>query len=47
MNQNLVGSIYGKSSIKIAHFGPIEDFFLEIDQPETRIAYGGHVCLCK
>jgi len=19
-------------------------FFLEIDQPETRIAYGGHVC---
>ena len=22
-----------------------EDFFLEIDQPETRIAYGGHVLL--
>jgi hypothetical protein len=22
-----------------------EDFFLEIDQPETRIAYGSHVCL--
>ena len=21
-----------------------EDYFLEIDQPETRIAYGGHVC---
>ena len=21
-----------------------EDFFLEIDQPETRIANGGHVC---
>jgi len=20
------------------------DFFLEIDQPETRIVYGGHVC---
>jgi hypothetical protein len=23
MNQNLVGSIYGRSSIKIAHFVPI------------------------
>jgi hypothetical protein len=23
MNQNLVGSIYGRSSIKIAHFAPI------------------------
>jgi hypothetical protein len=20
------------------------EYFLEIDQPETRIAYGGHVC---
>jgi len=23
MNQNLVGSVYGRSSIKIAHFVPI------------------------
>jgi hypothetical protein len=34
MNRNLVGSIYGKSKEK----------FLEIDQSETRIACGGHVC---
>jgi hypothetical protein len=25
MNQNLVGSIYGRSSIKIAHFVPIRE----------------------
>jgi hypothetical protein len=32
MNWNLVGSIYGRSSRKIAH------------QSGTRIACGGHVC---
>jgi hypothetical protein len=41
MDQNLVGSIYGKSSVEIAQFVPI--FIREIDQPETRIAYGSHV----
>jgi hypothetical protein len=79
----LVGSIYGRSSIKIAHFVPIrkqtwplqailvseeliskkssplkpasrqlsvhlakqfQRRFLEINQPETRIAYSSHVC---
>jgi hypothetical protein len=63
MNRNFVGSIYGRSYIKIAHFVPIhlqtwppqavsvqlaKQFqgrrFLEIDQSETRIACGGHVC---
>jgi hypothetical protein len=71
MYRNLVGSIYGKSSVVIAHFIPIrlqtwppqailvsewpifehlglKQFqrrrFLEIDQSETRIACGGHVC---
>jgi hypothetical protein len=34
MNRNLVGSIYGMSSMKIAHF---------IGQSETRIACGSHV----
>jgi hypothetical protein len=41
MNRNLVGSIYGRSSVKFAHFVPIRGFrgedFLEIDQSETRI----------
>jgi hypothetical protein len=36
MNQNLVGSIYGRSSIKRRRFK-------KIGQSETRIAYGGHV----
>jgi hypothetical protein len=45
MNQNLVGSIYGRFSIKIDHFVPFQSRrFLEIDQSETRIACGGHVC---
>jgi hypothetical protein len=83
MNRNLVGSILGRSSIKIAHLVPIrqqtwppqailvsdwsiskylllcnclakfrfiwqsgfrEEDFLEINQSETRIAFGGHVC---
>jgi hypothetical protein len=53
MNQNLVGGIYRRSSLKIANFVPIlihlaKQFqrrrFLEINQPETRIAYGSHVC---
>jgi hypothetical protein len=35
MNQNLVGSIYGKSSVAIAHFSL---------QLETRIACGSHIC---
>jgi hypothetical protein len=39
INQNLVGSILGRSSIKIAHLVPIK-----IGQSETKIAYGGHVC---
>jgi hypothetical protein len=44
-NRNLVGSIYERSSIKIAHLAVsrVEDF-LEIDQSETRIACGVHVC---
>jgi hypothetical protein len=54
MNRNLVGSIYGRSSVTIAHFVPIRlqtwppqtiivsDW--EINQSETRIACGGHVC---
>jgi hypothetical protein len=36
----MVESIYGKSSVAIAH----RKIFLEIDQSETRIACGGHVC---
>jgi hypothetical protein len=46
MSQNFVGNIYGRSSTKIAHLA--KQFqrrrFLEIDQSETRIACGGHVC---
>jgi hypothetical protein len=41
MNQILVGSIYGGSSILAKQF---QRRFLEIDQPEKRIAYGNHVC---
>jgi hypothetical protein len=37
MNQNLVGSIRKRSSINC-------DDFLEINQSETRIAFGSHVC---
>jgi hypothetical protein len=46
MNRNLVGSIYGKSSVTIVHFtsGVQRRRFLEISQSETRIACGGHVC---
>jgi hypothetical protein len=69
MNRNLVGGIYGRSSIKNAHFVPIrlqtwppqailvspsfdsfdkavleETILLEINQSETRIVSGGHVC---
>jgi hypothetical protein len=67
MIRNLVGSIYGRSSIKSTHFVPIpltnmatidasyqvsdhlamrfqRKRFLEIDQSETRINCGGHVC---
>jgi hypothetical protein len=60
MNQNLVGSILGKSFIKNANLVPIRlqswppkailvsdsgyrEDFLEINQSETRIVYGGHV----
>jgi hypothetical protein len=42
MNRNLAGSILGRSSIKIAVSE--ETIFLEINQSETRIACGGHVC---
>jgi hypothetical protein len=50
MNQNLVGSIYGRLSIKFAHLIPIHlqwesgfrgEDFLEINQSETS---GVHVC---
>jgi hypothetical protein len=48
MNRKLVGIILGRSSINFAHLVPIsgirEDDFLEINQSETRIACGGHVC---
>jgi hypothetical protein len=51
----LVRNINERFSIKIANFetstayGGHGNFvqakqFLEVDQPETRIAYGGHVC---
>jgi hypothetical protein len=40
MNRNLVGTIYGRSSIS----GFRREDFLEINQSETRIACGGHVC---
>jgi hypothetical protein len=52
MNQDMVGSIYGRSSMQIAQFLPIHAQplqwfqrrrFLEIDQPETRIVYDSHV----
>jgi hypothetical protein len=36
MNRNLVGSIYGSFNRG--------QYFLEINQSETRIACGGHVC---
>jgi hypothetical protein len=39
MNRNLIGSIYGRSTKKIA-----KEELLDVDQPETRIAYGDHVC---
>jgi hypothetical protein len=46
-NRNLVGSILGKSFIKIANsFGQgvtEEKILLEINQSETRIVCGGHV----
>jgi len=54
MNRNLAVSIYRRPSIKIANIVPIRlhlikrlqrRLLLEIDQPETRIAYGGHACL--
>jgi hypothetical protein len=41
MNRNLVGIILGKSFIKNALR---EEDFLEINQSETRIAFGSHVC---
>jgi hypothetical protein len=49
MNRNLVGSIYGKSSVAIAHFINLAKRFqrrrfLKIGQSETRMACGGHVC---
>jgi hypothetical protein len=49
MNQTVVGSILGRSSIKIAHLfiwesGFRGEDFLEINQSETRMACGGHVC---
>jgi hypothetical protein len=52
MIRNLVGSIYGQSSINDAsyhvsvHLAKLFQSrkFLEIDQSETRIACGGHVC---
>jgi hypothetical protein len=53
MNQNLVGRVYGKSFINIAHStkfrfiwqsGCRGEDFIEIDQSEIRIACGGHVC---
>ena len=36
----------GYSSQILVHLGILFQWrrFLEIDQPETRIAYGGHVC---
>jgi hypothetical protein len=48
MNRNLIGSIYGRPSIDCS-FNPeslanMAERFLEINQPETRIAYGSHVC---
>jgi hypothetical protein len=50
MNRNLVGSILGRSSIFPTMFpfiwpsGFRGEEFLEINQSETRIAYGGNVC---
>jgi hypothetical protein len=46
MNQNLVGSIHERSSIKTAFGKAVSEkkIFLEINQSETRIASGGHVC---
>jgi hypothetical protein len=44
MNRNLVGCIYGRSSIKILAQQFQSRRFLEIDQSETRIACSGHVC---
>jgi hypothetical protein len=49
MNRNLVGSIYGRfyASYQVSIY-LAKRFqrrrFLEIDQLETSIAYGGHVC---
>jgi hypothetical protein len=31
-------------TVKVCLFGKHQRRYLEIDQPETRIAYGGHVC---
>jgi hypothetical protein len=42
-DQNLVGSTYRRFCIKFPQSWMKNDF-LEINQSETKIAYGGHVC---
>jgi hypothetical protein len=56
INQNLVGRTYGRFCIMFPHIDASctnslyftkrfqRRILLEIDQPEMRIAYGGHVC---
>ena len=45
--QYLCRFLYTYDFMPISSFGQVvleEIFFLEIDQPETTIAYGGYVC---
>jgi hypothetical protein len=41
LNQNLVGRSFSSFGKAVSEE---EDFFLEINQSETRMACGGHVC---
>jgi hypothetical protein len=51
-DQNSISNLNKGPSIDASNQGLVhldmqvqrEKIFLEIDQPETRIAYGGHVC---
>jgi hypothetical protein len=50
MDWDKINNLYRAPSIYVfyqvsVHLAQFQRRFLEIDQSETRIAYGGHVCL--